>query len=396
MPVVQLSAQFCQSATCVEGRAKTDYYDTAISGFILEVRSNGGKTFHLRYRDERGRQRQFKLGSTKAISFEKARQAAQHALSRVTLGGSPADERAIKRKIPTLQEFVDETYIPHIKATRRNYASSLSFLRLHLLSKLGGKHLDQITQKDLLALQQGMLEKGYAKSSVNKVVIYTSIMYRLAQKMEVPGSKVNPAAAIPVKDPQNGRDRVLTAEESRRLQEAVSKSENRYLKYIVALALLTGARKRELLDCRWDYVDMERRFIRVPLSKSGKPRLIPLSTDALAVLEQVPRIPNCPYVFPNPSTRKPFTSIYFAWDNARKAAGLADVVQHDLRRTFGSNLINAGHSLFLVGSALGHSPSNQSVTAIYARLSQSKLLSAVEDAAKATGVDWVPPEAKAA
>ena len=108
MPVVQLSAQFCHSAACVEGRTKSDYYDTAISGFVLEVRSTGGKTYYLRYRDDHGRQRQFKLGSTKAISFEKARQAAQHALSRVTLGGSPADDRAIKRKIPTLQEFVDE------------------------------------------------------------------------------------------------------------------------------------------------------------------------------------------------------------------------------------------------------------------------------------------------
>ena len=396
MPVTTLSAQFCQTATCIEGRAKTDFYDTHTPGLVLEVRSTGGKTYYLRYRDDHGRQRQYKLGAAKAISFEKARQAAQHALSRVTLGGSPADDRAIKRKIPTLQEFVDETYIPQVKATRRNYASSLSFLRLHLLSKLGNKHLDQITQKDLLALQQGMLEKGYARSSANKVVIYTSILYRLAQKMEVPGSQVNPAAAIPVKDPQNGRDRVLTSDETRRLLEAVAKSENRYLKYFVALALLTGARKRELLDCRWDYVDTERRFIRVPLSKSGKPRLIPLSTDAMALLAQVPRIPNCPYVFPNPSTRKPYTSIYLSWDNARKAAGLADVWVHDLRRTYGSALANAGHSLFLVGSALGHSASNPRVTAIYSRLNQSTLLSAVEDVAKVSGIEWVPPEAKAA
>lgn len=396
MPVTQLSAQVCQAATCIEGRSKTDFYDTLISGFVLEVRNTGGKTYYLRYRDEHGRQRQHRLGPFKAISFDKARQAAQQTLSRVTLGESPAAERAMKRQIPTLQEFVDETYTPHVKATRRNYASSMSFLRLHLLSKLGKKHLDQITQKDLLAVQQGMLEKGYARSSVNKVVIYTSIIYRLASRLEVPGCKVNPAAGIRVKDPQNARDRFLTADETRRLQEAVCKSDNRVLKYIVALALLTGARKRELLDCRWDYVDLARRVIRVPLSKSGKPRLIPLSKEAVAVLEQVPRISNCPFVFPNPSTRKPFTSIYFAWNNARKAAGLTDVVFHSLRHSFATSLLEAGHSLFLVGSALGHSPANLRTTAIYSHLSQTKLLEAVDDAAKVSGATWVTPEVKAA
>lgn len=49
MPVVQLSAHFVRNAVCPPGRAKVDYYDSAIKGFILEVRSSGGRTFYLRY-----------------------------------------------------------------------------------------------------------------------------------------------------------------------------------------------------------------------------------------------------------------------------------------------------------------------------------------------------------
>jgi hypothetical protein len=43
MPVIQLSAQVCQAAACIEGRAKTDFYDTAITGFILTVSASGSK-----------------------------------------------------------------------------------------------------------------------------------------------------------------------------------------------------------------------------------------------------------------------------------------------------------------------------------------------------------------
>ena len=44
-------------------RAKVDFFDTGQKGFMLEVRSSGGKTYYQRYVDPHGRQRQFKIGS---------------------------------------------------------------------------------------------------------------------------------------------------------------------------------------------------------------------------------------------------------------------------------------------------------------------------------------------
>lgn len=60
MPVVQLSAQFVRNAACPQGKAKVDYYDSSIKGFILEARASGGRTFHLRYRDSHGKLAEWK------------------------------------------------------------------------------------------------------------------------------------------------------------------------------------------------------------------------------------------------------------------------------------------------------------------------------------------------
>ena len=75
MPKVNLDASFVRTVASPDGR-KIDYYDNAITGFILEVRSTGGKTYHLRYRDSHGKQCQHKIGDAKSITFEKARTAA--------------------------------------------------------------------------------------------------------------------------------------------------------------------------------------------------------------------------------------------------------------------------------------------------------------------------------
>jgi integrase len=200
----------------------------------------------------------------------------------------------------------------------------------------------------------------------------------------VPGSGVNPASGIALFDPQNARERYLTKEETKRLMSAIEESENTQLKFIVSLLLLTGARKREILDATWDEVSFERKTLRVPLSKSGKPRLIPLSTAVLSLLDKLPRFDKCPYVVPNPATRKPFVSVFLSWDNARKKAGLPEVRLHDLRHSYASSLVNAGTSIYVVGRALGHSQIKNTMR--YSHLSQETLLDAAEKVAEALGV----------
>ncbi|WP_235535261.1 site-specific integrase [Sphingomonas sp. Leaf339] len=157
---------------------------------------------------------------------------------------------------------------------------------------------------------------------------------------------------------------------------AASASKNPQLRHIVDLLLLTGARVRELLDARWEHVNVERKAWLIPTSKTGKPRHVPLSSAALAVIAELPRFNGCPWLVPNPNTLKPFVSIKHGWQGAREAAGLPDVRIHDLRHSAASFMVNSGVDLFAVGKVLGHA-SYQS-TQRYSHLANDTLLAAVE------------------
>ena len=111
MPIVKLSSNFVSKAVCPEGKKKINYYHKDIRGFLLEVRSSGGKTYALRYRDEHNRQCQYKIGDSKDISFEKARRAAEKARGKVVLGQDPSEDKRTKRKVPTLSYFVQFQFL---------------------------------------------------------------------------------------------------------------------------------------------------------------------------------------------------------------------------------------------------------------------------------------------
>ena len=391
MPHANLDAHFVRNAVCPEGKSKVDYYDTAITGFILEVRASGGKTFHLRYRDPHGKQRQHKIGDSKSLSFDKARQAAQVLRSRVVLGESPAEERKIKRAIPTVAEFAEERYMPFVKGYKKSWDSDDSYLRNHVLPRFGSHHLDQVSQQEVVEFHHAMRAKGYALATCNRMLVLMRYMFNLAKKWKVPGADFNPTMGVPMYEANNARERYLTAEETQRLKAALVRSDNTQLQYIVPLLLMTGARKRELLEAQWEHFDLERRSWRIPMSKSGKARYVPLSATVLEVLAQLPRWPGCPYLVPNPKTREPYVSIFSSWNTARKHAGLPEVRMHDLRHSMASNMVNSGRSIYEVAKVLGHTQLKTSQR--YSHLSQETLIAAVDAAANATGTNWSSAQA---
>lgn len=394
MPVIQLSAQVCQAAACVEGRAKTDFYDTAITGFILTVSASGAKVFSLRYRDQYGKQRQHKIGDAKSITFDKARLQAQKLRSKVVLGENPAEDRQALRKVPTLDEFITDVYLPHVRQHRRNFQSTISFLNIHIIPKFGNKHLDAITSEMLSDAHIEMRNKGYALAMANKLPILFKIMYNLGKKKKVQGTANNPANDVVMFVANNAKERFLSVDETQRLQVALEQSDNTQLKYIVPLMLMFGCRKRELLDAKWVDFDLERRNWHIPMSKNGKARNIPISSKALELLQKLPTWEGCPFVVPNPETKKPFGNLYCSWNTARIRAGLPEVRMHDLRHSFASNLVNSGQSIYVVSKLLGHSQIK--TTARYSHLSDATLMSAVDAAAMAINKNCTPFQQKAA
>lgn len=166
---------------------------------------------------------------------------------------------------------------------------------------------------------------------------------------------------------ERGRDRWLRKEEVKRLMEATAKQKDPLVRAAVPLFLLTGLRKRELLTAKWEHVDLERGEIRLPETKTGVAQVRLLPAPAVRILRELPRVKNSPYVFPSPQDKtKPRDDIKKPWASIREAAKLPDVTLHDLRRTAGSHMAQAGVPLQVIGEVLGHS--HPGVTKLYARL----------------------------
>ena len=387
MRQIKLTQPTVNSAQCLPSLTKQEITDRECKGLVLEVRRSGGKTYYLRYTNYRGQQRQYRIGNATVLTLYQARHIARLTLNQIATGHDPSEEKAALKQVPTFAQFIDEQYLPFVKTYKASWSTDVSYLKNHLLPRFANRYMDQITRQDIVKMLFERKATG-AAGSANRLLIMMRYMFNLALRWEMPGIKANPCAGVPMLEENNKMERYLSVEEGQRLYQSVCKSDNQMLKHIVSMLILTGARKREVLDAKWQDFDIERSTWRIPITKSGKARHVPLSDGALTVLSSVPVNQHTPYVFANPATNKPFISIYRAWHTARKQAGLADVRMHDLRHSFASLLINSGRTLYEVQHILGHT--QVKTTQRYAHLSQDTLLDAANAATRAMGAVMLP------
>ena len=372
---VKLDSTLCLTASCPPGKRKVVLWDETVSGFTLEVRSSGSRTYALRYVDSRGIQRQHKIGRWEDITFADAKKKAIKLRSQVVLGGDPAGEKEDRKAIPTYAALAEQ-HLAHAKTYQRSFDSTEMIMRRHVLPRWGKLRLDEILPRDIARWLDEKRAEGLKPATVEKIRVVFSRSFSLAAQWELPGADTNPVQRVPRRAFNNARERYLSAEEASRLLARCDASLNPQLGNIVRLLLLTGARVGELLRAEWRHVNVERRAWLIPTSKTGKPRHVPLSQAAIDVIEQLPRFGGCPYLVPNPETKLPFVSLKRAWQSARQEAGLGDLHVHDLRHSAASFMINAGIDLYAVGKVLGHV--DHKSTMRYSHLANETLLAAVE------------------
>ena len=376
MPVQKLSDDLVATLTCPEGRAHIEIFDTLMKGLYVDVLANGRMAFRVRYRQD-GKKRGHTLGDARLLTVAEARDLARTALRKVIAGGDP---KAVDLPIdgPTIEHFYTQQYLPYVKSYKRSWDTDETMIRVHLVPALGDRAMGSLIPPDIARVVESMRSRDYAAGTINRVLVLLRYGYTLALRWRIDGVDSNPAKELKNLKEDNKIERYLTPEQTTRLLTAVRHSQNPLLADIVAFLLFTGARKREALDAKWQDVDWRQKLWRIPKTKSGKVRHVPLSTGALRLLQdlQEKADPAIEHIFANPRTGKPFVSIFYSWDTARKEAGLPELRIHDLRHSFASFLVNAGRSLYEVQELLGHADIR--TTSRYAHLSRERLREAVE------------------
>ncbi len=383
MPKITLTQALVDNLTCSATKSKEDYFDTKTTGLLVQVLNSGRKTFYIRYQNERKKTVQKKLVSASFIKLAEARELAIKYLAQIAMGEDPFSAKADLKKVPTVYDFITNSYLPFVKTYKRSWETDVSLIKNHIMPNFGKMYMDEVSKRDVIQFisRHAVTHKP---GSVNRVVIMLRYIFNLSIRWETPGITKNPTADIPLLEENNKKERFLTAEEARALVEQLKNSDNKMLQYIIPMLILTGARKNEVLKAKWEDFNFEQRVWRIPVSKSGKARHVPISDGVQYLLEGVPRHEDCGYVFANPKTLLPYVSIFGSWNTARKAVGLADVRIHDLRHSFASFLVNSGRSIYEVQRILGHTQIK--TTQRYAHLSQDSLLAAANEISKAVPI----------
>lgn len=385
----RLTKKVVDTLTCEgnEGERFT-VWDDALPGFGVRVAPSGRKVFVLSYRAN-GRKRLLTLGRYGAITLDQARDLAKARTGEVVMGSDPVEQRRKAVQGETVTALCN-AYLERHASRKRSARDDRRRIAQYIVPAWGNHKADSIVRADVAALHTRIGQ--HAPYEANRVVALLSKMFELGRRWGfVPENAANPARGID-KFKEQKRDRWVTPEELPRLAAAITHDPNVYVRAGLWLYLLTGVRKTELLKARWDDVDFVRRQLRLGETKAGRTHYVPLSPPALTLLRMLPRQEGNPYLLP--SMKAPghhLVNIEKPWRRVRKAAGVEDVRLHDLRRTVGSWLAQAGNSLPLIGRVLNHS--NPSTTAIYARLGDDPARQALaEHGQRITAIagEWFP------
>lgn len=259
---------------------------------------------------------------------------------------SAALDRYIKEVIPTKKE-----------SSQRRDIGRAEFLK----SKLGRYSLAALNTEIIADFRDERLAEGKANNTVRLELAVLSHMYTIAIKEWSLGIVSNPVLNIRKPNPGQGRNRRLNGNEEQRLLEACDSHSNPYLGWIVRLALFTAMRKSEITSLTRPQINLEKRTILLPDTKSNSARTVPLSKKAFITIQSALAHPIRPIdsdlIFAGEpgkdGTRKPYI-IDRVWSQAMKRADLYDFKFHDLRHEATSRLVEAGLSDQEVASITGH------------------------------------------
>lgn len=377
----------------------TFYYDEDLAGFGLYRTTTGTGTFFAEFRPVAGgAKKRLKLGRVGTLKAPEAREAARKAIATAALGKDLAQNRSDERASLTVKDLVS-TYIEESVAVNRKASTAALYrilLRKHVTPRLGATKAVVLTRVDVQRAHAAMSREG--RVTANRVVKLVSAAFGWGTRHGHVPEGTNPASGI-VLNKEEGRERFLTEAEMLAIGTAMIEAEtvglpvdagtakhapvgqrvvmSPYATAAIRLLMLTGSRLREILNLRWDEVDLDRGVLRLPDSKTGKKNVY-LPTAAVDIIKGLTKLGTYVIAGESAGTRKekPRADLKRPWAAICKRAGVSGVRIHDLRHTFASTGVGDQIGLPVIGALLGHA--DTSTTQRYAHLADDAARRAVE------------------
>lgn len=242
-----------------------------------------------------------------------------------------------------------------------------------LLTTFGSLPLRRFSAVIVEQLQTDLMNRGLKNSSCNKVLTILKHMFTKAVEWDMVESEtLKRVRKVRLLRDDSRRLRYLSIEEC----QALINSCDPHLKPIVITALNTGMRKGEILNLKWDNIDLRHGFILLDITKNGERREIPINDTLRQSLQAITRRLDSPYVFYDHVTGNRYQDVKRSFKTALRKAGIRDFHFHDLRHTFASHLVMAGVDITTVKELLGHK--TLTMTLRYSHLAPAHKVKAVD------------------
>jgi integrase len=402
--------------------ARLTVHDSKVAGLQIRVTPNGVKTFSVFRRVRGGDPERVTLGRFPTVTIEHARRQAAKVNNTIESGANPA---AVKRALKEESTFADlfADYLNrHAKPRKRTWKEDNAKYDRYLAKTLGPKRLSAIERSDVASIHSSISRDGH-QVTANRVLALVSSVFGWAVKAGL--WTTNPAKGVG-KNAEQPRARFLQSNELPRFFSALAEEPNHTLRDYFLVSLLTGARRANVLAMRWREIDFDRAEWHIPRTKNGEPQTVPLTPEAMAILNSRMGDDKDVYVFPGPGKSghliepksgwrrimdrdelaqlrnrleaggkpladRPNEGLTESLDRARKEASkikvdpstirMPDLRIHDLRRTLGSWQARTGASLSIIGKSLNHK--SVQTTAIYSRLDTDPVRESIQRATSA-------------
>lgn len=392
--------------TTVEGAAarqkQYSIWCSELPGFGAYILPSGKRTYFVDYRNAAGVRRRLTIGRHGKITAEVARKQAIEMMGQAMRGGDPADVRSSARSAMNVRELC-EAYLVAMdgglisgKNGRSKKRSTIKIDRgritRHIIPLLGSKSVRDLQQSDIHRFIRDVASGKSATvektTNLRGKAVVTGGLGTAARTTGLLGSlltfavsdgliSINPARGVK-RPADKRRQRRLLPEEYAQLGEGIDAllGEGSWQPAVaIKLLALTGCRSSEIIQLRWDEVDMEGHCLRLRESKEGA-SIRPIGQAAVDLLATVQTKPDCEYVLPPVRNGEYYGGLPRAWKGVVSRAGLQGVTPHTLRHSFASVAADIGFADSTIATMLGHQTG--SVTSRYIHHLDSVLLSAAD------------------